>query len=292
MNPSLVILAAGIGSRYGSLKQIDKVGPNGETILDYSITSAISAGFRKIVFVIRREIEEQFRDVFFDKYSGQAQLSCVYQEINAVPGQSTVNPQRAKPWGTGHAVLMAKDAVQEPFLVIGCDDFYGHDAFVTSYKFLKNVDINSATGCLVGYYLKNTLSEHGSVSRGICKTDANNNLVELTERLKIKNTNGIIQSLEDEASPFTFTDDTVAAMSFYGFTPQFLTLLEEKFLRFIAKYSDDLKKEFYITTAMGDLIKEGKLSVKVFNTSSKWFGITNPDDKPVVMQALKELAGQ
>ena len=289
MNPSLVILAAGIGSRYGSLKQIDKLGPNGETILDYSINYAISAGFKKIVFIIRRDIEEQFKEVFFDKYSGQAELHCAFQEVDSLPEGIIANPQRTKPWGTGHAVLMAKGAVQEPFTVIGCDDFYGSEAFVKSYDFLKTLNADDAKGCLVGYYLKNTLSEHGFVSRGICQIDENDNLVYLADRLKIKNIGGAVQSLEDETNPVTFPEDTIASMSFYGFTPKFLELLEEKFVWFITKYSDDLKKEFYITDAMGDLIREGKLQIKVFRSSSQWFGITNPEDKPIVMKALKNL---
>ena len=289
MNPALVILAAGIGSRYGSLKQIDKLGPNGETILDYSINYAIFAGFKKIIFIIRKNIEAQFKEVFFDKYSALADLHCAFQEVDSLPKGIAASPERSKPWGTGHAVLMAKNAIQEPFIVISCDDFYGREAFVKSYNFLKTLKTEDAVGCLVGYYLKNTLSEHGFVSRGICQMGDNDSLTYLDDRLKIRNVGGAIQSFEDEANPVIFPNNTIASMSFYGFTPKFLELLGEKFVHFIEKYSNDLKKEFYITKAMGDLIREGKLQIKVFKSSSRWFGITNPEDKPIVMEALKNL---
>jgi dTDP-glucose pyrophosphorylase len=289
MIPSLVILAAGLGSRYGSLKQIDKLGPNGETILDYSINYAIRAGVKKIVFVIRKNIEDQLKEVFFDKYSKLVELDYVFQELDSLPSGVQPNPERTKPWGTGHAVLMVKDKLKEPFIVIGCDDFYGYEAFAKSFEFLKTLSATDSKGCLIGYYLKNTLSEHGFVSRGICQVDELHNLVQLGDKLKIKEVDGQIISFEDEANPLVFARDTIASMSFYGFTPQFLNDLEQEFLSFIKQYSGDLKKEFYITNAMSDLIEKGKLEIAVYNSLSKWFGITNQADKPVVMQNLREL---
>ncbi|MDR2337329.1 MAG: hypothetical protein LBE20_01615 [Deltaproteobacteria bacterium] len=289
MIPTLVILAAGLGSRYGSLKQIDKLGPNGETILDYSINYAIQAGVKKIVFVIRKNIESQLQEVFFDKYSKLVELDYVFQELDSLPQGILPNPERSKPWGTGHAILMVQDKVKEPFIVIGCDDFYGREAFIKSFEFLKTLSATDVKGCLIGYYLKNTLSEYGFVSRGICQIDEQQNLIHLGDKLKIKEVNGQIISFEDETKPLIFASDTIASMSFYGFTPQFLNDLEQEFLLFIKEYSNDLKKEFYITNAMSNLIQKGKLQIRVYNSSAKWFGITNPEDKTFVMQSLSEL---
>ncbi len=289
MIPTLVILAAGLGSRYGSLKQIDKLGPNGETILDYSIEYAIQVGFKKIIFVIRKDIEEQLKEVFFNKYSNKIEIDYVFQELDSLPNGITPNPERVKPWGTGHAVLMAKEKVREPFVVIGCDDFYGREAFEKSFNFLKTASVDDSKGCLIGYYLKNTLSEHGFVSRGICEVNSAHNLLHLEDKMKIKNIDGQITSFEDESNPKVFPQNTIASMSFYGFTPKFLDDLEIEFISFIETYVNDLKKEFYITNAMSELIDKGKLQITVYETSSKWFGITNPEDKIVVMQNLEKM---
>lgn len=291
--PTLLVLAAGLGSRYGSLKQIDRFGPSGETIIDYSVYDAIRAGFGKVVFVIRQSIEAEFKEVFYGKFADKIAIDYVLQEIDHVPEGTIVPPQREKPWGTGHAVMVASDKIQEPFAVINADDFYGAQSFAKMTDFLTQVKAKQENYCLMGYQLQNTLTEHGYVARGICEVDQNGYLVEVTERTHIYITedNRIVYQTE-EGKEIALTGEETVSMNLMGFTPAVFKHFRHSFTDFIKENYHDLKKEFYLPFAVNEIIKAGLAEVKVIHTPEKWFGVTYKEDKIIAQQNLRELVDQ
>lgn len=288
--PTLLVLAAGMGSRYGSLKQIDPVGPSGETIIDYSIYDAIRAGFGKVVFIIRKSFEQDFKEIFISKLQPFIPVEYVFQELENVPEGVSFSPERVKPWGTAHAILMAKDRIKEPFAVINGDDFYGSDAFKTMADYLNSLTIEQQTQySLVGYQVGNTMSENGTVSRGVCLEDASSNLVSVTERTNIQFTHGGIAYQEEDGTLVFLNPETLVSMNFWGFTPEYFKQTESMFVDFVKANSESLKAEFYIPTAIDNLINSSNASVKVLRSSAKWFGVTYKEDKPVVIEKLAQL---
>ncbi|MDD2412073.1 MAG: sugar phosphate nucleotidyltransferase [Bacteroidales bacterium] len=288
MKPSLVVLAAGVGSRYGGLKQIDKLGPTGETIIDYSVYDAYKAGFGKVVFVIRKSIEADFKEAIADKYSGKIEVDYVLQEIDKTP-YSFDTSHRQKPWGTGHAVLMAAEKVNENFAVINGDDFYGADAFLKMKDFLEKNSGKKGKFSMVGYYLKNTLSENGFVSRGLCQVDENGILTDVTELTKIQEVNGEIIFEDKDGNSKNLERNSLVSMNFWGFTPDLFANLKELFIEFLKENAQSEKAEFYIPFAVNDLIKANKASAKVLSTTASWFGVTYREDREMVVNNLKEL---
>ena len=287
--PTLLILAAGIGSRYGGLKQLDTVGPNGEAIIDYSIYDAIQAGFGKVVFVIRKSIEKDFKEFIGNKLDGKIEIEYAYQELEKIPANVSLNPERVKPLGTGHAVLVAKDVISENFAVINADDFYGRDAYLTIAKHFAELNNNSLDNCMVGYNLKNTLSDHGYVSRGQCSSDENDFLIDVVERTHIeKKADGIFFE-NDKKEEQLLPGNTLVSMNFWGFTPQYFVELENRFAKFIEENKDELKAEFFIPTVVNELITEGKGKTKVLESDAAWFGVTYQEDRPVVVESIREL---
>jgi len=291
MKPTLLILAAGMGSRYGGLKQIDPFGPNGETILEYSVFDAIRAGFGKVVFVIRESFADEFKSRFDEKLKGKIQVEYVFQELQKLPEGYSCPEDRVKPWGTGHAILMAKDVIQEPFAAINADDFYGAPAFQRIANFFAN-EVNEQTYCMVGYLLKNTLSENGTVSRGVCQTDADQNLVEITERHQIRREGDSIVFEDENKLLIKVSDNTPASMNFWGFHPNLFVHLENQFQSFLDEKINVPKSEFYIPSVVFDLIKAGEVKTKVLEADSPWFGVTYPEDKPFVVEKIKELTNK
>jgi UTP-glucose-1-phosphate uridylyltransferase len=290
MKPTLLVMAAGIGSRYGSLKQIDPVGPSGETIIDYSIFDAIRAGFGKVIFIIRRDIEEDFREVFISRLEGSIEVDYVFQELDSLPGNLKVPEGRIKPWGTGHALLVAKDKVREPFAAINADDFYGSGAFRVMADYLGSVDgNNSCDFAMVGYDLENTMSEYGSVSRGICAKDQNDWLTGVIERTKIMFTGEGIADMQENGSVTPLRKDEIVSMNFWGFTPAYFDLTETLFVDFINENINNPKAEFYIPKAVDLLISSQKARVKVLQSHDRWFGVTYKEDRSLVVTKLKEL---
>ena len=290
MKPTLLVLAAGMGSRYGGLKQIDPIGPSGETIIDYSIHDAIKAGFGKIVFVIRACFEKDFKERFDSKLAGRIEVNYVTQEIGKVPFGSKYTSKREKPWGTGQAILMAKDCVNEAFAVINADDYYGVEAFTTISKYLCN-SITDQENCMVGYQLGNTISENGSVSRGICETNNSSHLTKIVERIQIeKLQEGIAYKEDGEWTPLS--DTATVSMNFWGFTPSLFTHLESQFKTFLKKEGDQLKSEFYIPSVVAQIIDEGNAKVKVLKSKAQWFGVTYRDDKEKAIKAIEKLIEQ
>lgn len=288
MKPTLVVLAAGMGSRYGGLKQIDAFGPNGEAIIEYSIFDAIRAGFGKVVFIIRKDIEEAFKAHFGNIFEGKIKIEYAYQELNNLPEGFSLPEGREKPWGTAHALLMAEDVVHEPFAIINADDFYGADAYQVMSEYLKGVDCESNKYSLLGYYVKNTLSDNGSVSRGVCELDSNQLLSNITERTKIFKKDGEIVFEEDG----TFTplnENTPVSMNFMGFAPSVFPLIKELFVEFLDEKINIPKSEFYIPVALASFVNDGIATVNVLETSAKWFGVTYKEDKEAAQQELKEL---
>ena len=287
--PTLLVLAAGMGSRYGGLKQIDALGPNGETIIDYSIYDAVRAGFGKVVMVIRKSIEEDFKQIFFKKYSGKIEIEYVLQEIEYVPKGATYNPERVKPWGTAHAILMADGVINEPFCVINGDDFYGADAFKQMADFLVQQKNDSPDYCMVGYRLGRTMSDYGFVARGICNTDDDNMLVSIKECTQIKRIGSVICYKDAQDVNQHLPDDQIVSMNFWGFTPAYFKDTKAMFEKFIAAHGQDLKSELYIPTTLSELIDAKKATVKVLSSSAEWFGVTYKEDRSFVVERLKKL---
>ncbi|MEN9702221.1 MAG: hypothetical protein RIR55_1563 [Bacteroidota bacterium] len=285
--PTLVILAAGMASRYGSQKQTEGFGPNGETIMDYSIYDAVRAGFGKVVFIIREDFAEPFKANFEPKLNGKIATEYVYQALNKFTEGKSVNPERTKPWGTAHAVLCTKGVVNEPFAVINADDYYGKEAFEQAYQFLTN-DCNDKTYCILGYELANTLSENGTVSRGVCSVDAQNTLTQINERTKIYRKEGQIV-FEEEGVETPLTEDTRVSMNFMCFAPNFIDLCEQEFNSFLEKQGMELKSEFYIPYVTGQFSALGLGDVKVIPTNAKWFGVTYKEDAPSVKASIDAL---
>lgn len=289
MKPTLFVLAAGMGSRYGGLKQLDGLGPSGETIMDYSIYDAIKAGFGKVVFVIRPSFENDFRAVVVDKFKDLIDTDIVFQEITNVPEGSTYTSEREKPWGTNHAVLMGKDAIKEPFAVINADDFYGQESFAILADFLRSVEGKKNEYCMVGYRVGNTLSESGAVSRGVCVVDENGLLQNVVERTHIEEKGGIIIYVDENSEEVSIQPTTPVSMNMWGFTPDYFEYSLEYFKTFLAENGQKLKSEFYIPLAVNNLIVEKKATCKVLDTPSKWFGVTYAEDRSQVVLKINEL---
>lgn len=293
MKPTLLLLAAGMGSRYGGLKQLDGLGPNGETIMDYSIYDAIQAGFGKIVFVIRKDFEQEFRDKVLSKYEGHIPAELCFQALDKLPEGFTCPEGRVKPWGTNHAVMMAKDAIKEPFCVINCDDFYNRDAFMAIGKFLANL-LEGAKGdyAMVGFRVGNTLSDNGSVARGVCGKDANGNLTDVVERTEIMRVDGEIKYKDENGEWQPVGGENVpVSMNMWGFTPDYFEHSESYFKEFLCdpKNMENLKAEFFIPLMVDKLINDGTATVKVLDTTSKWFGVTYAADRQSVVDKIQSL---
>ena len=288
MKPTLFVLAAGMGSRYGGLKQIDGLGPSGETIMDYSVYDALRAGFGKVVFVIRKDFEEAFRKAVISKYADKVPCEVCFQSVDSVPQGCTFNPERTKPWGTNHAVLMAKDLIKEPFAVINADDFYGRESFQVLADYLKSVEGTTGKYCMVGYRVANTLSENGSVSRGVCATDENGYLTDVVERTKIEKVGDKIIYTEDGVDT-EIAPNSPVSMNMWGFTPEYFEYVEKAFVEFLKTRGQELKSEFYIPTLVNDMIRSGKATCKVLDTTSKWFGVTYAEDRPQVVMKINNL---
>jgi len=287
MKPTLLVLAAGMGSRYGGLKQMDEIGPSGESIIDYSVYDAIQAGFGKVVFVIRHSFADQFKARFEPRLKGRIDFEFVYQELDYLPDGYTVPEGREKPWGTGHAILMAKDAIKSPFAIINADDFYGREAYKQVATFLT-ISSQSNEYAMVGYALSNTLSEHGTVSRGVCQTNSKGDLVSLVERTKIGYEDGKIYYFE-ENDKTELTGQEPVSMNFWAFKPLFFEQLSSQFKSFLDARGTELKSEFYFNAVVDKLIKEGIVTTQVINTPAKWFGVTYQEDKPMVKESLMQL---
>ncbi len=289
MKPTLLVLAAGMGSRYGSLKQVDPVGPAGETILEYSVYDAIRAGFGKVVFVIRRELEKDFNEIFIHKLQKYIAVDYVFQEIDMVPAGIIIPDERVKPWGTAHAVMVAGAKVKEPFAAINADDYYGSNAFLKIGAFLSNLDVNQTTYTMVGFDVDNTLSENGTVSRGVCEVDPNMLLKSVVERFKIENTDKGVICRDAQDNAFYINNKSIVSMNFWGFTPKFFSQLETHFLQFIKENYNNPKAEFFLPFVVDELIKTKKATVNVLRSADKWFGVTYKDDKPLVVARIKQL---
>lgn len=285
MKPTLMILAAGMGSRYGGLKQVDGVGPGGEAIIEYSIYDAIKAGFGKVVFIIRRSIEEAFKEKFANKFQDQIEVKYVYQEYDSPIDGIDKFPPREKPWGTGHAVLVAKDVIAEPFAVINADDYYGATAFEAMASFLKNECRPDLYG-MVGYVLKNTLSDNGTVSRGVCEMDEYSHLTNVVERFKVRNSpKGVIHELEGEQA--YLSDQSLVSMNLWGFHPDVFKVLQQMFVDFVADNQGNPRAEFFIPLVVNHQIERGAAQVKVIPNNEKWYGVTYQEDKITVQEAFE-----
>lgn len=292
MKPTLLLLAAGMGSRYGGLKQLDGLGPNGETIMDYSIYDAIKAGFGKIVFVIRKDFEDDFRQKVLSKYEGHIPAEVCFQAMDKLPEGFTVPEGRQKPWGTNHAVMMAKGLINEPFCVINCDDFYNRDAYMVMGKFLSELPEGSKNRySMVGFRVGNTLSENGTVARGICSKDNDGHLTEVVERTEIMRVDGKVCYKDEEGKWVAVEDNTPVSMNMWGFTPDYFEYSDEYFKEFLsdAKNMENLKAEFFIPLVVNNLIHEGTATVKVLDTTSKWFGVTYAADRQATVDRIKKL---
>ncbi len=285
MKPTLLILAAGMGSRYGGLKQIDGIGPNQEPIIEYSIYDAVKAGFGKIVFVIRREFDMAFRSRF-DKFINRIAIEYVYQDVNLeIPGVNII--ERTKPWGTSHAVLVAKDVIKEPFAVINADDYYGAGSFKLIADFLIH-NCSSSLMAMVGYTLHNTLSEHGTVNRGVCDIDAENNLIAVIERTKIAAQNGIVNYNIGSKELGIVDKDASVSMNFWGFHPSIFLEIERGLHNFMKANLDNSTAEYYIPNIVTEMIADRKMSMRVIPTDENWFGVTYKEDKPMAIEAINQ----
>ena len=288
MQPTLLILAAGMASRYGSMKQTQGFGPGGETIMDYSIYDAISAGFKKVVFIIREDFAGDFKEIFEPKLKDKVAVGYVYQDLHDFVNGYQVPAERTKPWGTAHAVLCAKDAIKEPFAVINADDFYGRDAFEKAHEFLTTTCRDNLYS-IIGYELAKTLSENGSVSRGVCEVDADNNLVSIAERTKIYRDDNNKITYEEGDKKFEVPFDSKVSMNFWCFDPSVFSFIKKIFLEFLSQNGSDPKAEFFIPIIGDRFIQEGRGAIKVIPTSAQWFGVTYREDAPVVQESLNRL---
>ncbi len=287
---SLLVLAAGMGSRYGGLKQIDKLGPCGETIIDYSIYDAIQAGYTKVVFVIRKSIEQDFNECIADKYDGRIQVDYVLQEIENIPHGFTLPADRQKPWGTGHAILMAKDKIHGFFTVINGDDFYGKNAFKVSADYLRTLSLRDEDHyAMVAYQLSRTLSENGSVSRGVCYVDEHEHLLNVKEHTHLQYEGNVIVNVNDDESRTVMDANTAVSMNFWCFHPSIFKHLESMFTAFLEQNIQNIKSEFYIPSVVDTLIKTGKAQVKVLTSGSQWYGVTYREDRDYVQHKLTEM---
>ncbi|HMO63477.1 MAG TPA: sugar phosphate nucleotidyltransferase [Ferruginibacter sp.] len=290
MNTTLVVLAAGMASRYGRLKQIDRFGPSGESIIDYSIFDAIAAGFNKVVFVIRRDFEADFKNIFEPRIEGLTKIEYVYQELDACTDGFVLPASRTKPWGTAHAVLCAATAVHEPFAVINADDFYGRDAFNKACDFLTTA-ASADLWANICYSLPNTLSDYGAVSRGVCATDEDGFITSITERTKIYRHNAVMV-YEENGSLFTLSDATNVSMNFWCFTPEVFDFSKQLFTEFLKQHAAEPKSEFFIPFVADEYIRQGRGKLKAIPTHTSWFGVTYKEDKQVVQSCINGLVEQ
>jgi hypothetical protein len=290
MKPTLFVLAAGMGSRYGGLKQLDGVGPGGATIMDYSVYDAVRAGFGKIVFVIRHTFEADFRSQVVTKYQGRVPVEIVFQELDSLPEGYECPAERVKPWGTNHAVLMGKDVIKEPFAVINADDYYGKESFQILADWLKEKEGQQNAYCMVGYRLGNTLSESGSVARGVCQTDAASNLKTVVERTYIiRDADGVIKFKDEAGDLCPLEENTPVSMNMWGFTPDYFDYSDTAFKAFLDAFGKQEKSEFFIPLVVNNLIVSETITCSVLDTPSKWFGVTYAEDRPTVVAKLEQL---
>ncbi len=289
IKPTLLVLAAGMGSRYGGLKQIDPVGPAGETIIDYSIYDAMRAGFGKLVFVIRKDIEAQFREIIGARFEKRISVEYVFQELDKLPAGYSLPAGRTKPWGTTHAILMAADTIRTPFAAINADDFYGQQAYQLLAKHLTSGTTDYA---MVGFILRNTLSKFGSVARGVCRVDENNHLKSVVEMMKIEPDGGGAKNTDAAGQITKLTGEEAVSMNFWGFTPALFPQLKTQFEAFLKKSGNELKSECYIPSTVNDLVVVGQAKVKVLRTNDFWFGVTYREDRPQVVESIRQLIAQ
>ena len=293
MKPTLLILAAGMGSRYGGLKQIDSIGPSGEAIIDYSIYDAIRAGFGKITFIIRRDLEKAFRELFEPRLAGRIEMEFVFQELNMVPGGISFSADRIKPWGTAHAVWVAKDHVREPFVVINADDFYGAGSYQSMADYLvEGADLKSPRYSMIGYRVRHTLSDFGSVSRGICEASSDDHLIAVVERTEIVRNGEEYYYYDESGGKVGLTGDELVSMNIWGFTPAIFDQLEDAFSSFIRKNAGQIKSELYIPKVVNDLVDDQSASVKILPASDRWFGVTYQEDKPMAVENIRNLVNK
>lgn len=290
MKPTLIILAAGMGSRYGGLKQMDEVGPNGEAIIDYSLYDAIRAGFGKVVFVIRTDFSDAFRERFDPRLKGRIEVEYVYQSLDKLPAGFTLSPDREKPWGTAHALLMADGVAREPMAVINADDFYGEKAYKAMAGFLTTSD-DPREYAMIGYNVENTLSDHGTVSRGVCETDANGYLTTVTERTKIIGEQDGIYFYESDGK-YKLDPKSPVSMNFWGLKPNVFSYLKEGFAEFLTHHGNEPRSEYFIPLLINDNIVNGNIRTKVIECDSPWFGVTYIEDKPIVKERIAELIAE
>ena len=289
MKPTLYVLAAGMGSRYGGLKQLDGLGPNGETIMDYSVFDAERGGFGKVVFVIRRSFEDDFKEKIISKYIHKIPVEIVFQDLDNLPAGFTLDPAREKPWGTNHAVLMAKEVIREPFAVINADDFYGRESYAILADYLSKLNGQQNNYCMVGYRVGNTLSESGSVARGVCETNADGFLTGVVERTRVERIDGKVQYKDENDQWVAIGDNTPVSMNMWGFTPDYFNHSEDYFISFLRENAHNLKAEFFIPLLVNHLIVNEVAKVKVLDTPSKWFGVTYADDRQGVVDKIQAL---
>jgi hypothetical protein len=289
MKPTLFILAAGMGSRYGGLKQLDGIGPNGETIMDYSVYDALQCGFGKLVFVVRHSFEKEFREKIVARYDHSVPVEIVFQEMDDLPEGFVLNPERERPWGTNHALIMGKTVINEPFGIINADDFYGRESYKLLAQALQQMNGKQYEYCMIGYLAGNTLSDSGAVTRGECELDENNYLTRISERQKIQRIDGIPCYKDENDRWVKLSDSTPVSMNMWGFMPDYFDLSEKKFIEFLNSNQNNLKAEFLIPTLVGELIKENQIKVKLIESPSSWFGITYPEDRQEVVGKIKGL---
>lgn len=291
MKPTLIVLAAGMGSRYGGLKQMDAFGPNGETIIEYSVFDAIRAGFGKVVFVIRETFADAFKEQLGTKFADKIEVEYVYQELNKLPEGFSVPEGREKPWGTGHALMMAADATTTPFAVINADDFYGVESYQVMAEFLNKQANDSNNFSLLGYEVRNTLSENGSVSRGVCEVSETGDMLGVTERTKIYREDGVIVFEEGNVKT-PLSEVAPVSMNFMGFTPLAFDFFKKAFVNFLETQGQEMKSEFFMPFVLDEMAKTGMAKVNVINTPAKWFGVTYQEDKPLALDYLNKLIAQ
>lgn len=286
VKPTLLVLAAGMGSRYGGLKQIDPVGPAGETIIDYSVFDALRAGFGKLVFVIRRDIETQFKEIVGARFESRIPVEYVFQELDKLPAEFSVPAGRTKPWGTAHAILMGTGTVREPFAAINADDFYGAE----SYRLLaQHLQAGTPDYAMVGFILRNTLSDFGSVARGVCQVDPENYLQGVVELTKIERDGAGARDTNPAGNVINLSGDEAVSMNMWGFTPTIFPQLQKGFQEFLERHGWDMKSEFYIPSAVNSLVVARQARVKVLRTQASWFGVTYREDRPRVVESVRQL---
>ncbi len=288
MKPTLLVLAAGLGTRYGGLKQIDAVGPHGETIIDYSIYDGIKTGFGKVVFIIRHYFEDAFRRIVSSKFEGRIDTAYAYQELDACLGDFALPPEREKPWGTGHAILVSRDVIHEPFAMINADDFYGAGSFAKIARFLMH-EVSPERYAMVGYVLQNTLSEYGAVARGVTEYDEQMLLKGIVERKRIEKTAEGVRYLDADGTVHALTGDEIVSMNLWGFHPSLFPHLQTQFDRFLRAHGQEKNAELYIPFVVNELVTSGKTRVKVLQTEDTWFGMTYRADQPVAAASIRRL---